>query len=86
MTTDNTQSFTNENELQQIISQWQSFNNEKKEFAERFKEFKANVKSSGYDAKIIGMIIKEMQRTQDSIAEEEALLETYKREAGLLPD
>lgn len=71
------------NELMQIISQWEGFNDEKKEVNDRFKEFKKEVKNSGYDTKIVNKIVKLRARNPDDIAEEEALTETYKREIGM---
>ena len=72
------------NELMQIISQWEGFNEEKKEVNDRFKEFKKDVKSNGYDTKIINKIVKLRVRNPDDVAEEEALTETYKKEIGMV--
>lgn len=70
-------------ELLQIIEQWETFDSEKKDFADRFKAFKADTKGGGYDTKIIGKIVKLRARNPDDVAEEEALTETYKREIGM---
>lgn len=70
-------------ELLQIIEQWEGYDAEKKEVATRFKEFRKDVKGSGYDTKIIGKIVKLRARNPDDVANEEALTETYLREIGM---
>lgn len=71
------------NEVLQQIEKWEQFDSEKKELSERVKEFKAENKALGFDNKILGKIVKLRARTPESIAEEEALTDTYKRAIGM---
>lgn len=70
-------------ELLQYITQWEALNAELKEVQDRRAELKKEAKSTGYDIKIMGRIIKDRARNPDDIANEEAILETYKADIGM---
>jgi uncharacterized protein (UPF0335 family) len=53
------------------------------ELATRKKEWRADCKNAGLDAKIIEKVVKMKRADPDKIAEEEAITDTYKRVAGL---
>jgi len=48
------------------------------------KDIFAEIKSRGYDCKIVRMIVKDRKRKADDIAEEQAVLDMYKSALGMV--
>lgn len=70
-------------ELRQFIERWEQLESEKSDKAEEQAEVMAEAKARGYDTKIMRRIIALRKRKPDDIAEEEAILETYKAALGM---
>ncbi|NCO87064.1 MAG: DUF2312 domain-containing protein [Rhodobacterales bacterium] len=70
-------------ELRAFIERYERLEAEKKDIADAQKEVMAEAKGRGYDTKIIRKIIALRKRDGDDIAEEEAILETYKAALGM---
>ena len=70
-------------ELRQFIEQFEQLEAEKKDITERQKEVMAEAKARGYDTKVMKKIVALRKRDRDDIAEEEAILETYKQALGM---
>lgn len=70
-------------ELLQFIEQYEQLESEKKDITERQKEVMAEAKARGYDTKVLKKIISLRARNKDDVAEEEAILETYKAALGM---
>lgn len=70
-------------ELRQFIEQYEQLESEKKDITERQKEVMAEAKARGYDTKVIKKIIGLRARNKDDVAEEEAILDTYKAALGM---
>lgn len=70
-------------ELRQFIERFERLEGEKKDIASQQKEVLAEAKGRGYDARIIRKIVSIRKRDQADIAEEEALLEVYKKALGM---
>ena len=66
-------------ELRQFIERFERLETEKKDIAEQQKDVMAEAKARGYDTKVIRKVIALRKRDKDDIAEEEAVLEMYKR-------
>lgn len=70
-------------ELRQFIEQYENLAVEKKDIAEQQKELMAEAKARGYDTKAMKKVIDLRKRDKDDIAEEEAILDTYKAALGM---
>jgi uncharacterized protein (UPF0335 family) len=68
---------TNGAELRAIIERIERLEAEKQDAAEAQKEVYAEAKGTGYDSKIIRMIVARRKRDRDDLAEEQAVLEMY---------
>ncbi|MGY6410050.1 MAG: DUF2312 domain-containing protein [Alkalilacustris sp.] len=66
-------------ELRQFIERIESLEQEKKDVADQIKEVFAECRGRGYDVKVIRKLIQLRRRDKDDVAEEEAVLELYKR-------
>lgn len=73
---------TNGAELRAIIERIERLEAEKQDAAEAQKEVYAGAKGTGYDSKIIRMIVARRKRSRDELAEEEAVLEMYEAALG----
>lgn len=73
---------TNGAELRAIIERIERLEAEKQDAAEAQKEVYAEAKGTGYDSKIIRMIVARRKRSRDELAEEEALVEMYEAALG----
>jgi uncharacterized protein (UPF0335 family) len=73
---------TNGAELRAIIERIERLESEKQDAAEAQKEVYAEAKGTGYDSKIIRMIVARRKRSRDELAEEEAVLEMYEAALG----
>lgn len=70
-------------ELRQFIEQFESLEAEKKDIAEQQKDIMSEAKARGYDTKVIKKIVALRKRDKNDVAEEEAILETYKAALGM---
>ncbi|MCF3972401.1 DUF2312 domain-containing protein [Paracoccus salsus] len=71
-------------ELRQFIEQFEQLEAEKKDVAERQKEIMAEAKARGYDTKVMKKIVAMRKRDRDDLAEEEAILDMYKKALGMV--
>jgi uncharacterized protein (UPF0335 family) len=71
-------------ELRQFVERWEQLESEKKDIAEQQKELMAEAKGRGYDTKAMKKIIALRKRKPDEIAEEEAVIDIYKRALGMI--
>jgi uncharacterized protein (UPF0335 family) len=72
--------------LKSFIERIERLEEEKRALAEDIKEVFAEAKGVGFDIKIMRQVIKLRRMDQDDLDEQEALLDTYKRALGMLPD
>ena len=72
--------------LKSFIERIERLEEEKRALAEDIKEVFAEAKGVGFDIKIMRQIIKIRRMDQADVDEQEALLDTYKRALGMLPD
>ena len=72
----------NNDELKQHVEVWESLIAEKKEVGDRIKEHRALVKSAGYDAKIVGKVIKLRAMSKDARDEEDSITQLYMEALG----
>jgi uncharacterized protein (UPF0335 family) len=72
--------------LKSFIERIERLEEEKRALAEDIKEVFAEAKGNGFDTKIMRQIIKIRRTDQDDLDEQEALLDTYMRALGMLPD
>jgi uncharacterized protein (UPF0335 family) len=70
-------------ELRQFIERIERLDAEKKDISEQIKEVKAEAKGRGYDVKCLTMILRMRARDSGEIAEEEAVLDLYKKALGM---
>jgi len=70
-------------ELRQFVERMERLDGEKNDLAEQQKEVMAEAKSRGYDTKVLRKVISLRKRDKDDIANEEAILETYKEAMGM---
>ena len=66
-------------ELRQFIERYEQLEAEKKDVTEQQKELMAEAKGRGYDTKILKKVIALRARNPDEVAEEEAVLDMYKK-------
>ena len=71
--------------LKSFIERIERLEEEKRALAEDIKEVFAEAKGVGFDVKTMRQIIKLRRLDQDDLDEQEALLDTYKRALGMLP-
>jgi uncharacterized protein (UPF0335 family) len=69
--------------LRQFIEQFEHLEAEKKDITEQQKEVMADAKGRGYDTKVMKKIIAERKRDKNELAEEEAIMDLYKRALGM---
>ena len=72
--------------LKSFIERIERLEEEKRALAEDIKEVYSEAKGAGFDAKIMRQIIKIRRMDEDDLDEQEALLDTYKRALGMLPE
>ena len=66
-------------ELRQFVERIESLEQERKGVADQIKEVLAECGGRGYDVKVVRKLIQLRRRNKEDIAEEEAVLEIYKR-------
>jgi uncharacterized protein (UPF0335 family) len=72
--------------LKSFIERIERLEEEKRALAEDIKEVFSEAKGVGFDVKTMRQIIKIRKTDQEDLDEQEALLDTYKRALGMLPD
>lgn len=72
------------NRLKSLIERIERLNTEKQEVAEQISEVYAEAKAEGYDAKTMRKLVQLRKKPKAEREEEEALLETYMTELGML--
>ena len=72
--------------LKQFIERIERLEDEKKNLTCDINEVFGEAKGSGFDAKIMRQIIKLRKLESNELEEQEMLLDTYKRDLGMLPD
>ena len=70
-------------ELRRFIERFERLEQEKKDIADQQKEVMAEAKGRGYDTKVMRKVIALRKRDANDIAEEEAVLEMYKKALGM---
>ena len=70
-------------ELRQFVERYERLEIEKKDVADQQKEIMAEAKGRGYDTKVLRKIVALRKRDVNDIAEEEAVLATYKEALGM---
>lgn len=71
-------------ELRQFIERIKQINAEISDMTEARKEAYAEAKARGYETKVLRRLIAIRKRRADDVAEEEAILETYRSALGML--
>lgn len=74
------------NQLQAIVERIEKLEDDRSILAEDIKDIYLEAKSSGYDPKIIKKLVALRKKDPSKLAEEEALLDTYKAALGMLAD
>lgn len=69
--------------LRLLIERVERLEEEKKGISEDIKDVYGEAKATGYDTKIMKMVVKIRKQSRDDRAEEEALLETYLAALGI---
>jgi uncharacterized protein (UPF0335 family) len=72
--------------LKSYIERIERLTEEKRAIAEDIKEIYVEAKSNGFDTKTIRRLVKERAMDADDLAEQEAILDLYKRALGQLAD
>lgn len=73
----------NKDEVMQYINRIEKLEEEKRATSEDIKSVYLEVKSTGYDAKIIRKLVAIRRKSRDERKEEEALLELYMSAIGM---
>ncbi len=66
-----------------VIERYERLEAEKKDVADQQKEVMAEAKGRGYDTRVMRKLIVLRKRDQTEIAEEEAILDLYKKVLGM---
>jgi uncharacterized protein (UPF0335 family) len=72
--------------LKSFIERIERLEEEKRALAEDIKEVFSEAKGVGFDVKTMRTIIRLRRMDQEDLDEQEALLDTYKRALGMLPE
>ena len=72
-------------QLRSFIEGIERLEEERRSIGGDIKEVCAEAKGTGFDVKIMRQIVKERRLDKDDLAEQEALLDTYRRALGMLP-
>ncbi|MBF0099217.1 MAG: DUF2312 domain-containing protein [Magnetococcales bacterium] len=71
--------------LLQYIERIERLEEEKTALGEQVKEVFQEVKSSGFDVKILRIVLRERKREQEDLDEEETMVLLYKQALGMMP-
>ncbi len=72
--------------LRSFIERIERLEEEKRDLGKDIKEVYAEAKGTGFDTKIMRLLIKQRRMDKDDLDEQEALLDVYKRALGMLAD
>jgi uncharacterized protein (UPF0335 family) len=72
--------------LKSFVERIERLEEEKKALGGDIKEVYAEAKGTGFDPKIMRMLIKERRMDKDALDEQEMLLDVYRRALGMLAD
>jgi len=72
--------------LMSIVERIEKLEEERKHLQEDIKDIYTEAKSSGFDTKVLRMVIANRKKDQAEWEEQQALLETYMRALGQLAD
>lgn len=75
-----------QNQLRQFVEQIERLEEEKKGIAEDIKDKFLEAKATGFDVKILRLVLRLRKKDKNERDEEEALLETYLHALGMLAD
>jgi uncharacterized protein (UPF0335 family) len=73
-------------QLKSFIERIERLEDEKRTLGEDIKEVYAEAKGSGFEPKIMRLLIKIRRMDKDDHDEQESLLDLYKRALGMLPE
>lgn len=73
------------NRLRSFIERLEQLESEKDSVMEVIREVFAEVKSDGFDVKVVRQILKQRKMKQEELAEQEELLDLYRQALGMLP-
>lgn len=71
-------------ELRLFVEQYEHLEAEKQDITEQQKYVMSGAKARGYDTKVMKKIIAMRKRDRDDLAEEEAILDIYKKSLGMV--
>ncbi|MDD8023673.1 MAG: DUF2312 domain-containing protein [Paracoccaceae bacterium] len=71
-------------ELRAFVERFEHLEAEKRDITDQQKAVMAEAKARGYDTKALRKLIALRKRDKDDLAEEEAILETYKAALGMV--
>ncbi|WP_130472801.1 DUF2312 domain-containing protein [Candidatus Magnetaquicoccus inordinatus] len=71
--------------LLQYIERIERLEEEKTQLGEQVKEVFQEVKNSGFDVKILRIVLRERKRDQEDLDEEETMVLLYKQALGMMP-
>ncbi len=74
------------NQLQSVVERIEKLEDERSILAEDIKDVYLEAKGNGFDPKIIKKLVALRKKDPSKVAEEEALLDTYKAALGMLAD
>jgi uncharacterized protein (UPF0335 family) len=74
------------NQLQAVVERIEKLEDERAILAEDIKDVYLEAKGNGFDPKIIKKLVALRKKDPSKVAEEEALLDTYKAALGMLAD
>jgi len=74
------------NQLQSVVERIEKLEDERAILAEDIKDVYVEAKGNGFDPKIIKKLVALRKKDPSKVAEEEALLDTYKAALGMLAD
>lgn len=74
------------NQLQAVVERIEKLEDERAILAEDIKDVYLEAKGNGFDPKIIKKLVAPRKKDPSKLAEEEALLDTYKAALGMLAD
>jgi len=74
------------NQLQSVVERIEKLEDERAILAEDIKDVYLEAKGNGFDPKIIKKLVALRKKDPSKVAEEEALLDTYKAALGMLAD
>lgn len=71
-------------ELRQFIERIEHLEEERKDIADQIKEVFSEMKGRGFDVKAVRTILKERRLDPDDVAEQEAIIDTYRAALGMM--